>query len=69
MGMILLEGKNFCVNRIDWSKDGTTMLLFDKVSNLITCLILQNELVIAYPPGEFLLRNPVEGGDEKFNDE
>ncbi len=29
-----LEGKNFCVNRIDWSKDGTTMLLFDKVTFL-----------------------------------
>lgn len=42
---IPFESKNFAVNKIDWSKDGTTLLLFDK-----------NDVVIAYPPPEFLLR-------------
>eukprot|EP01017_Pseudomicrothorax_dubius_P017187 TRINITY_DN1948_c0_g1_i3.p1 TRINITY_DN1948_c0_g1~~TRINITY_DN1948_c0_g1_i3.p1 ORF type:complete len:296 (+),score=47.60 TRINITY_DN1948_c0_g1_i3:667-1554(+) len=40
------EGKSFCVNRLDWSTDSKTLLLFDK-----------NEIVIAYPPAEFTTSN------------
>jgi len=44
---IPFENKSFSVSKIDWSKDATTMLLFDKA-----------DLVIAYPPADFLIRNP-----------
>ena len=38
----LVEGKTFGVNRIDWSKDGNVMLLFDKVKTL---KILENNFL------------------------
>jgi hypothetical protein len=67
------ENKSFSVNKIDWSKDGATMLLFDKVIP-IRVLIKQSDLVIAYPPADFLVRNPTyesvdKRDDDKMHDE
>jgi len=42
---IPFESKQFGVQKIEWNQDGATALLFDK-----------SDLVVAYPPPEFLLR-------------